>query len=172
MAFVKVVGSFEIYNFHIQYLVHFYTRFWSFSIFNKGLAARLGSNATATSRAPRPLAGRPRRPSHVPPEVACRPRPTRLPQAGAAPRDASVCSRHAPRASPSSCRTRAVHTADRRSIRGPAIRVPSEERRSTAASWPSSPCRHRRSSPTLFKAPAFSSRSHRRSTAPPWPPSR
>jgi hypothetical protein len=101
MAFVKVVGGFEIYNFRIQHLVHFYTRFWSFSIFNRVPAARLGSNAVAPRRRARPRAGRPRRLCHAPPdapppEVARHPRPTRLPQAGAVPRDVSVCPCHAP----------------------------------------------------------------------------
>jgi hypothetical protein len=34
MAFVKVVGGNEIYNFRIQSFVHFSTNFWSYSIPN------------------------------------------------------------------------------------------------------------------------------------------
>jgi hypothetical protein len=36
MAFVKVIGGIEIYNFHIQSFVHFYTNFWSYLISNSG----------------------------------------------------------------------------------------------------------------------------------------
>jgi hypothetical protein len=50
MAFVKVVGGIEIYNFRIQSFVHFYTIFWSFSNSNSGPAARSGPNAAAPRR--------------------------------------------------------------------------------------------------------------------------
>jgi hypothetical protein len=45
MAFVKVVGGTEIYNFCVQSLMHFYTKFWSFSILNH-------RSATLLSRTP------------------------------------------------------------------------------------------------------------------------
>jgi hypothetical protein len=132
----------------------------------------------ATSRTPVRHAPRPRAlgvcacapPDASLPVVARRPRPMRLPPGQQhAPRRLGFA---APRTSSSPRRTRAMHAVDCRSIRGPAVRVPAEERRSTAASWLSSPRHHHRSSPALFKAPAFSSRPHRRSTAPQWPPSR
>jgi hypothetical protein len=47
MAFVKVVGGIEIYDFHIHRLVHFYTIFWSYSISNSGPAACSGQDAAA-----------------------------------------------------------------------------------------------------------------------------
>jgi hypothetical protein len=58
---MKVVDGFEIYNFGIQRLVHFYTRFWSFPILNKGPATILrlerrraaGRPRLALSHAPR-----------------------------------------------------------------------------------------------------------------------
>jgi hypothetical protein len=34
MAFVKVVEGSEIYNYSIHHFVHFYSKFWSFSISN------------------------------------------------------------------------------------------------------------------------------------------
>jgi hypothetical protein len=52
MTFVKVVGGIEIYNFRIQSFMHFYTKFWSFSILINGLATRLGPNAASRARAP------------------------------------------------------------------------------------------------------------------------
>jgi hypothetical protein len=61
---VKVIGGFEIYNFRIQRLVHFYTRFWRYLISNRGPAKRFGPGhrRAATSRVParrpRPPAGR------------------------------------------------------------------------------------------------------------------
>jgi hypothetical protein len=70
MAFVKVVGGIEIYNFCIQSFVHFYTNFWSFSISKSGLAKCSGQGAAAprprapagldvsATRRPRPHAGR------------------------------------------------------------------------------------------------------------------
>jgi hypothetical protein len=59
MAFVKVVGGTEIYNFRIQSFMHFYTKFWSFSILNQGSATRLGPNAAAPRRHAHPRAARP-----------------------------------------------------------------------------------------------------------------
>jgi hypothetical protein len=63
-----------------------------------------------------------------------------------------------PRASPSPRRTRATHAADRRFIRGLAVRALVEERRSTAASRPSSPHRHRRSIARPIKGASASPR--------------
>jgi hypothetical protein len=93
---------------------------------------------------------------------ARRPRPTRLPLGRRrAPRRPSLPT---PRASPSLRHTRAVHAEDRQSVRGPIVHALAEERHTMVASWQSSPRRHRRPSPALFKAPAFSSR---RTAAPP-----
>jgi hypothetical protein len=58
MTFVKVVGGIEIYNFHIQCFVHFYTKFWSFSILNSGSAKCLGPNAAVPRCHARPRAAR------------------------------------------------------------------------------------------------------------------
>jgi hypothetical protein len=116
MVFVKVVGGIEIYNFCIQRLVHFYTRFWSFTIFNGGPAARLGSNAAArvhapaglgvrATRRPRPHAGR-----GVPLPHALHPEAPGSPPGRAHATDHAVPARCAPRtADPSAAphRTRA-----------------------------------------------------------------
>jgi hypothetical protein len=40
MAFVKVVGGSEIYNFRIQGFAHFYSKNWSFSSSNTGTSTR------------------------------------------------------------------------------------------------------------------------------------
>jgi hypothetical protein len=58
MTFVKVVGGIEIYNFRIQCFVHFYTKFWSFSILNSGSAKCLGPNAAVPRCHARPRAAR------------------------------------------------------------------------------------------------------------------
>jgi hypothetical protein len=97
------------------------------------------------ARAPAP-------PDVPPPEVARCPRPTCLPQVGAAPQDASVC------------------PAPRRSIRGPAVRAPAEERRSTATSRLSSSRRHCRASTRPINAPLLP-RGRAPSCRPPLPPS-
>jgi hypothetical protein len=156
--------------------MHFRTNFWRKSCSNRGSAKRCRPERATPRPRTRSLGVRARAPPNSPPpEVArrprpTRPRPTRLPSGWRhAPRRLGLS---APRASPSPHRTRAVHEADRRSVRGPAVHTPAVERRSTTTSWPSSPRRHRQSSPALFKAPAFSSRPHRHSTASPWPPSR
>jgi hypothetical protein len=90
----------------------------------------------------------------VPPPLGIRARGHRRPRQPVVPGRAPSPGRHhaprrldcpTPRASPSPRRTRVVHTADRQSVRGPAVRTPAEERRSTAVSRPSSPCHHRRS---------------------------
>jgi hypothetical protein len=41
MAFVKVVEGSEIYNFPIHHLVHFYSKFWSFTCSNSGRVKRI-----------------------------------------------------------------------------------------------------------------------------------
>jgi hypothetical protein len=148
MAFVKVIEGSKIYNFHIHHLMHFSTKFWSKSCSNRGSAkSRRAGHALCRDVAPRRRARAP--PDAPTPDVTCHPRPTHLLQAGAAPQDASVCP--APRASLSPPRTRAVHAADRRSVRSQTVRAPAEERRSTMASRPSSSCRHRRSSTRPIK---------------------
>jgi hypothetical protein len=58
---VKVIGGFEIYNFRIQHLVHFCTRFWRDLISNRGPAKRFGP-------------GRRRAPADLGVRAACRPR--------------------------------------------------------------------------------------------------
>jgi hypothetical protein len=62
MTFVKVVGGTEIYNFRIQSFMHFYTKFWSFSILNKGSATRWARTPThrnvVCARAPRVVPAR------------------------------------------------------------------------------------------------------------------
>jgi hypothetical protein len=82
---VKVVGGSEICNFRIQSFVHFYTKFWSYSISNRcsaksklvGRALRrdVAPRRCARDHAPRPSTSapvlRPRRPS---PEAARRPK--------------------------------------------------------------------------------------------------
>jgi hypothetical protein len=80
MAFVKVVGGTEIYNFRIQSFMHFYTKFWSLSISNQGSAKHLGPNATALQRRARTrrASRRPLRPRLTPPKAARRPRLTLL----------------------------------------------------------------------------------------------
>jgi hypothetical protein len=80
MAFVKVVGGTEIYNFRIQSFMHFYTKFWSLSISNQGSAKRLGPNAAALQRRARTrrASRRPLRPRLTPPKAARRPRLTLL----------------------------------------------------------------------------------------------
>jgi hypothetical protein len=75
MAFVKIVGGSEIYNFHI---VHFYSSFWRYLCPNIGLAAQNGSAApcAATSRrnaAPLQHAFGVR--ARAPPEAGRNPRP-------------------------------------------------------------------------------------------------
>jgi hypothetical protein len=113
MAFVKVVGGIEIYNFCIQSFVHFYTNFWSYLISNSGPAKRLGHGAAAPRRHARPRAGRPFCPHHAQPEAT---RPY-----ASAPRCASFL---AMRVSP---RRRAIPTARTGRIAGltraPAIRA-------------------------------------------------
>jgi hypothetical protein len=60
MAFVKVVGGSEIYNFRIQNFVHFYSKIWSFSSSNTGTMTRCRPERrrTATLRAPTRRAAR------------------------------------------------------------------------------------------------------------------
>jgi hypothetical protein len=138
---VKVVDGFEIYNIRIQHLVHFYTRFWSFLILNRGPATRLrlGRRRAATLRtltccahAPAGLgvraARRPRSPavrgSFFPMRRAPRPLESSQPRA-----------RHRPR------HTGSVRTADRRSVGG----APPYSRRSRPGTTTTSPrlrCRH------------------------------
>jgi hypothetical protein len=87
---VKVVGGFEISNFCIQHLVHFYTRFWSFSNFNRGPATllRLECRRAASSRAHQPAlafaphAGRGLLLPHAPRLEACPPAAARRTRAG------------------------------------------------------------------------------------------
>jgi hypothetical protein len=73
MAFVKVVGGSEIYNFRIQSFVHFYSNFWSYSCSNGGSAKQTGRPRSVLRRrdvAPAPLGVR----ACAPPEAARRPR--------------------------------------------------------------------------------------------------
>jgi hypothetical protein len=58
MAFEKVVGGTEIYNFRIQSFMHFYTKFWSFSILNQGSATHLDPNAVMLRSRASPRAAR------------------------------------------------------------------------------------------------------------------
>jgi hypothetical protein len=95
--------------------------------------------ATPRSRARAPSASAP---DATPAEAARRPKSHAFPRSSPLPRHLDC---PAPRASPPPRRTHAVHATDRRSIRGPAVRTPAEECRSTAASRPSSSRRHRRS---------------------------
>jgi hypothetical protein len=88
MAFVKVVGGSEIYNFRIQSFVHLYSKNWSFSISNTCTLSRCRperSHAPSAS-APEATAGRGNPPSQA----------THLPLAVATPQDASIAPRHAP----------------------------------------------------------------------------
>jgi hypothetical protein len=115
---VKVVGGFEIYNFCIQRLVHFYTRFWSFSILNRGpeTLLRLERRRAVTSRT---LTHRARAPSGLGVCATRRPRThtgrgmllhhASRPEAWESSRPRA---RHRPR------RTGSVHAADRRSVGG------------------------------------------------------
>jgi hypothetical protein len=110
IAFVKVVGGFEIYNFCIQSLVHFYTRFWIYLISNRGPAKRFGRGHHR--------AGRPRRPRRALSKAARRQRPP----AGQGslfpigrvlrPLESSPRAHHGQR------RTGSVRAADRRSVGG------------------------------------------------------
>jgi hypothetical protein len=152
MAFVKVVGGSEIYNFCIQSFVHFYSNFWSYSCSNGGSENKTGWPHSALRRhavTPRPCAARGRAASlgrHVPrdtQESAPRHTPARHPRRTGRTRTARPSGPSA--ASPPSCAVLRLEPSRRH---------------------------HRRSNPALFKAPTFSSCPHRRSTAPPWPPSR
>jgi hypothetical protein len=81
MAFVKVVGGIEIYNFRIQSFLHFYTNFWSIQFQHCGPAACSGPDAARrrvrvpvglsvrATRRPRPHAAR-----AAPSPDACAPR--------------------------------------------------------------------------------------------------
>jgi hypothetical protein len=115
---VKVVGGFEVSNFRIQRLVHCYTRFWSFSILNRGPATllRLERRRAVTSRTltryARALAGlgvcathRPR--PHIGRGMLLRHAPR--PEAWESPWPRA---RHGPRC------TGSVHAVDRRSVGG------------------------------------------------------
>jgi hypothetical protein len=81
MAFVKVVGGSEIYNFCIQSFVHLYSKNWSFSISNTGTLSRCRPERrrTATSRAPACRVPQRPRPRSPPAEAARRPRPRTFP---------------------------------------------------------------------------------------------
>jgi hypothetical protein len=87
MAFVKVVGGTEIYNFCIQSFVHFSTKFWSKSISNrrstnyKWVGHTLRRDvARATRRASRPCADRLGIRARTPPKPRAFPRLTPLPE--------------------------------------------------------------------------------------------
>jgi hypothetical protein len=69
MAFVKIVGGIEIYNFRIRSCVHFYTNFCSYLISNSGLAKHLGQGAAAPRRRARSRACRPWRPRQAQPKA-------------------------------------------------------------------------------------------------------
>jgi hypothetical protein len=131
---------------------------WSFSIskVSTRLRCRAERRRAATSRAPvhhHPLGVHAR--GHR------RPRQPAIP--GRAPSPGCCCAPRrpdcpAPRASPSLRRTRATHVADRRSVRGLALRAPAEERCSTATSRPSSPHHHRWSTALPIKGTSASPR--------------
>jgi hypothetical protein len=57
MAFVKVVGGSEVYNFRVQSSVHLYSKNWSFSISNTGTLShcRPERHRDAQESAPQPL---------------------------------------------------------------------------------------------------------------------
>jgi hypothetical protein len=152
MAFVKVVGGSEIYNFPIHHLLHFSTNFWRKSYSNRGSATRFQASWRS---APRRRATPARRSS-----PRSFPRPTRAPR--------RIESR-APRASPLLRRTCAVRAADRRSVRGPG-----RTRAGRGASWYGDifavTTTSSLSRPYLRSA-AFPPRArHRRSRSPPHPP--
>jgi hypothetical protein len=88
MAFVKVVGGSEIYNFRIQSFVHLYSKNWSFSISNTCTLSRCRPERSRapSAFAPEATAGRGNPPSQA----------THLPLAVATPQDASIAPRHAP----------------------------------------------------------------------------
>jgi hypothetical protein len=68
MAFVKVVGGSEIYNFRIQSLVHLFSKFWSYSCLNRDSAKQLEQPHFALQRRAamlRPLVVH----THAPPEA-------------------------------------------------------------------------------------------------------
>jgi hypothetical protein len=68
MAFVKVVEGSEIYNFPIHHLVHFDSKFWTFTCSNSGTVKRIRASrrraalraATFHARVPRRAFLRPR----------------------------------------------------------------------------------------------------------------
>jgi hypothetical protein len=87
MAFVKVVGGTEIYNFCIQSFVHFSTKFWSKSISNRrstnyrGVGGAMRRDvAQAVRRAPRPCDGHLGVRARTPPEPRAFPRLTPRPE--------------------------------------------------------------------------------------------
>jgi hypothetical protein len=86
MAFVKIVGGSEIYNFRIKNLVHFYSNFWRKSRSNLGsanfkTAGRTVRRDVALRCRARALNVRVRVPPDAPPpEVARRPRPRAFPR--------------------------------------------------------------------------------------------
>jgi hypothetical protein len=73
-AFVIVVESSEIYNFHIHHLVHFYSNFRGFKRSNRGTVARSQDSRrlAATSRAERACARAPV--ARAAPRAGCHPR--------------------------------------------------------------------------------------------------
>jgi hypothetical protein len=94
MAFVKVVGGSEIYNFPIHHFVHFYSTFGSFARSKQGPWARSQANRRhAAPRLPRRTEARaPRRPfprAHRP--EAARPEAPRPEGMGVAPTACRTC---------------------------------------------------------------------------------
>jgi hypothetical protein len=132
MTFVKVVGGREIYNFRIQRFVHLYSKNGDFQFQKQVHGHGVGRSAAAPRRCARSSAAC-RAPLGICARGHRRPRQPTVP--GRAP---SPCRRRSRDAS-----TALHHTPPRR--RGPAVRMPAEERRSTVASRPSSSHRHRRS---------------------------
>jgi hypothetical protein len=136
MAFVKVVGGSEIYNFRIQRFVYFYSKFWSFSGLNTGTSTRCRPvhRRAATSCAPRPSAGCLDVRAHTP----TKPRAFPMCPRPEAPRSLPRATRTTVRAVPARCapRTAGPSTALRRMCAD-------QGRRTTVAS-PPSPRRHPR----------------------------
>jgi hypothetical protein len=130
MTIVKVVEGSEIYNFPIHHLVHFYSKFWSFTCSNSGTVKRI----RASQRRVVLRAAPPRCPSTFPRSPCTK--------ASWSLRDMRLLT----------VRTVRVRWADRRSVLDPLPLAHTDwgRRRTTTASSPSSG-RHRRAR-TLFKA--------------------
>jgi hypothetical protein len=144
--------------------VHLYSKKWSFSISKNEYTVTVSAEASPrrdVARACTPRVAPVRRPLSVRARGHRRPRQPAVPGRAPSPGHRRTPRRldcPAPRASLSSRRTRAAHKADCRSVRSPAVCSPAEERRSTAASRPSSSRRHRRSTAQPIKGASASPR--------------